>query len=157
MRYGTVLKLRLEEELREAVVTLPRYIAVGIGGVVIGMVAIWCFTELVGLFYLASGCLGAFFSILNDFTFNEIWTFSHRRRKEHFTVKLAKRFGKFITSKAAGFFICITALAFFTQVVGFHYLISNLLAIGVAFIWNYTASGYWVWSRRRRGQDWVKE
>lgn len=151
MRYSTVLKLRLEEELKEAAVTLPRYIAVGIGGVVIGMVAIWYFTGVVGLFYLVSGCLGAFFSILNDFTFNEIWTFSHRRRGERFTVKLAKRFGKFVTSKAAGFFIAISALAFFTQVVGFHYLISNFLAIGASFIWNYTASTFWVW--RRRGQD----
>ena len=153
MRYSTVLKLRLEEELKEAAVTLPRYIAVGIGVVVIGVVAIWYFTEVVGLFYLVSGCLGAFFSILNDFTFNDIWTFSHRRRGEHFTVKLAKRFGKFVTSKAAGFLIAISALAFFTQVVGFHYLISNFFAIGVSFVWNYTASTFWVWSRRRRGQD----
>ncbi len=157
MRYGTIIKSRLKEELEEATVTLPRYIAVGIGGVVIGMVTIWCFTEVVGLFYLASGCLGAFFSILNDFTFNEIWTFSHRRRRPLFTFGLVQRFARFTASKAAGFLICITALAFLTQVVGFHYLISNLFAIGVSFVWNYTASTFWVWSRRRQGRDWVKE
>ena len=149
MRYSTVLKLRLREELKEATITLPRYIVVGIGGVVIGMMAIWYFTEVVGLFYLVSGCLGAFLSILNDFTFNEIWTFSHRRRGERFTVKLAKRFSKFVASKAVGFFICIAALAIFTQVAGFHYLISNFLAIGASFIWNYTASTFWVWSREK--------
>ena len=142
-----IVKSRLEEELRESRVTLPRYIAVGIGGVVIGMMAIWCFTELLGFFYLVSGCLSAVLSILNDFTFNEVWTFSHRRRAGLFTIELVKRFAKFIASKIAGFFICITALAFFTQIVGFHYLISNFLAIGASFIWNYTTSTFWVWSR----------
>lgn len=149
MRYSTVLKLRLEEELKEAAVTLPRYIVVGIGGVVIGMVAIWCFTELLGLFYLVSGCLSGFLSILNDFTFNEVWTFSHRRKRPLLTFGLVQRFAKFTVSKAAGFLICISSLAFLTQVVGFHYLISNLLAIGVSFVWNYTASTFWVWARRK--------
>ncbi len=149
MRYSTVLKLRLEEELKEAAVTLPRYIVVGIGGVVIGMVAIWCFTELLGLFYLVSGCLSGFLSILNDFTFNEVWTFSYRRRRPLLAFGLVQRFAKFTVSKAAGFLICISSLAFLTQVVGFHYLISNLLAIGVSFVWNYTASTFWVWARRK--------
>jgi dolichol-phosphate mannosyltransferase len=146
---SSIIKSRLEEELKETRVTLPRYIAVGIGGVVIGIVTIWCFTELVGLFYIVSGCLGAFFSILNDFTFNEIWTFSYRRRKGLSTIKLMKRFAKFFLSKVAGFLICISVLALLTQVIGFHYLISNLFAIGASFVWNYTTSTFWVWTRMR--------
>ena len=144
------MKSRLEAELKEATKTLPRYIAVGIGGLIIGMVTIWCFTELIGLFYLVSGCLSASFSILNDFTFNEIWTFSHRRSSERlFAIGLVKRLAKFTVSKTAGFLVAISVLAFFTQVVGLHYLISNILAIGASFIWNYTTSTFWVWSRRK--------
>jgi len=146
--YSGIIKSRLEAELKEAAITLPRYIAVGISGVIIGMVTIWCFTELIGLFYLVSGCLSALLSILNDFTFNEIWTFSHRRKGKLLTIWLAKRLAKFIVSKAAGFLVAISVLAFFTQVVGLHYLISNFLAVGASFIWNYTASTFWVWSRR---------
>lgn len=147
--HGSIVKTRLEAELKEARVTLPRYIAVGIVGAAIGMVTIWCFTELVGLYYLVAGCLGAFFSILNDFAFNEAWTFSHRGRVGLFTIELAKRFAKFILTKAAGFLICIAVLALFTQVVGWHYLVSNLFAIGASFVWNYTTSSFWVWARRR--------
>jgi putative flippase GtrA len=143
------LKSRLKEELDEVAVTLPRYIAVGIVGAAIGMATIWCFTELVGLYYFASGCLAAFLSLLSDFTFNEIWTFSHRGRAGLFTIKLAKRFAKFVLSKAAGFLIGISVLALFTQVIGWHYLVSNLLAIGASFTWNYTTSSFWVWAGKR--------
>jgi dolichol-phosphate mannosyltransferase len=144
-----VIRPKLERELEEVTITLPRYIAVGIGGAAIGMAAIWYFTEVAGLYYLISGGLGAFLSILNDFIFNEIWTFSHRRRVKLFTIMLAKRFAKFIASKTVGFFIAISVLAFFTQVVGFHYLISNFFAIVTSFVWNYTTSTFWVWARRR--------
>jgi len=138
-----------QQKLKEATVVLPRYIAVGISGVVIGMVAIWCFTELLGFLYLVSGCFSGFLSILNDFTFNEIWTFSQGRRRPRSIIELVKRFAKFIVSRAAGFLICIAVLVFLTQVVGFHYLISNLFAIGASFVWNYTTSTFWVWARRK--------
>ena len=143
------MKSRLKAEFKEATITLPRYIAVGISGVIIGMVTIWCFTELIGLFYLVSGCISALFSILNDFTFNEIWTFSHRRKERLFTIGLGKHLAKFIVSRVVGFLVAISVLALFTQVVGLHYLISNFIAVGASFIWNYAASTFWVWSRRK--------
>lgn len=143
------MKSRLDAELKETTITLPRYIAVGIGGVIIGMVTIWCFTELMGLFYLISGCLSALLSTLNDFTFNEIWTFSHRRKERLFTIGLVKRLAKFMVSRVVGFLVAISVLALFTEVVGLHYLISNFIAVGASFIWNYAASTFWVWSRRK--------
>jgi dolichol-phosphate mannosyltransferase len=140
---------KLDTELREAKITLPRYITVGIGSVVIGMVTIWYFTEVAGLYYLVSGGLSALFSILFDFTFNEVWTFSHRRKGRLFSTKLLRRLSKFFVSKTVGFIIAISALAFLTQVVGLHYLVSNLFAIGIAFVWNYSASTFWVWSKKK--------
>jgi len=147
MRYLAVLKPLLKSELIEAPVTLPRYILVGISGVIVGMVAIWSFTELLGLFYLVAGIFSGCLSILSDFTFNEIWTFSHRRREPLCTPKLVQRFGKFVTHKVVGFMIAISVLAFFTQVVGLHYLISNTFAILSSFIWNYVFSNLWVWRK----------
>ena len=148
--YSGTVKARLEEELKEAKFTLPRYLVVAIVSTAIGTAVLWCFTVLVGLYYLVSGCLGAFFTILSAFVFNELWTFSHRRAARLFTIELAKRFARFILSKTAGFLICIGILAFFTQVVGWHYLISNIFAIGASFAWNYTVSSLWVWARKER-------
>jgi dolichol-phosphate mannosyltransferase len=128
-------------------VTLPRYIAVSLVGVLIGTLALWFFTDIVGLFYLVAGALGAFLSVVNDFAFHRAWTFAHVEKDRHFTTIL-KRFGKFIASKAVGFFLALAVLAFFTQVVGFQYLISNIFAVGASFAWNYTTSSQWVWARR---------
>ena len=149
VRPGTAIRARLREELAEAPKFLPRYIIVGAGGVAVGMVSIWCFTEVLGLFYLISGCISGFLSVLNDFTFHEVWTFSPRRRGPLLAFGLLRRFARFSASKAVGFLICISTLAFFTQVIGLHYLMSNLIAIGASFTWNYAASTLWVWARRR--------
>lgn len=128
-------------------VTLPRYLAVSLLGFMIGTFLLWFFVDIVGLFYLVAGGLGALISVLIDFIFHQTWTFSNLGRERKFT-KLAKRFGKFITSKALGFFIGMGVLAFLTQIIGFHYLISNLFAVGASFACNYTMSSQWVWSKR---------
>lgn len=147
MKCCTVLRQVLNSERLEVGLTLPRYVVVGFIGVSVGMVAIWSFTEFLGLFYLVAGILSGVLSILSDFAFNEIWTFSHRKRRPLFTRELVKRFGKFLTSKIVGFVIAVVVLAFFTQVVGLHYLISNILAIASSFTWNYVLSNLWVWRK----------
>ena len=148
-----IKKLKFKRELYETYITLPRYVAVGIVGVFIGMLAIWFFTEVIGLFYLISGIIGAIFSILNDFIFNEIWTFSYRRREGQFLSRIIKRFARFILTKAFGFLIAISTLAFFTQAVGLHYLVSNFIAVAASFIWNYAMSSYWVWAWKRNKRN----
>ena len=128
-------------------VTLPRYLAVSLLGFMIGTLILWFFVDIVGLFYLVAGGLGAIVSVLIDFFFHQTWTFSNLGRERKFTV-LAKRFGKFATSKAAGFFIGMVVLAFLTQIIGFQYLISNLFAVGTSFAFNYIMSSQWVWTKR---------
>ena len=148
MRYFSALYKVLKSDLIEEPVTLIRYIGVGVVGVIVGMVAIWSFTELLGLFYIVAGCISACLSIISDFFFNEVWTFSHRRRQSPVTIKLVQRFGKFATHKVAGMIIAVSILALFTEVVGLHYLVSNIIAILSSFIWNYTLSSLWVWRKR---------
>jgi dolichol-phosphate mannosyltransferase len=142
----------LRARLSDTRVTLPRYVAVSVIGVLIGTLALWFFTDIVGLFYLVAGTLGAFLSVLNDFIFHRAWTFSHVEKDRHFTT-ISKRFGKFAASKAVGFFLALAVLAFFTQVVGFQYLISNIFAVGASFAWNYGTSSQWVWARRVRRES----
>lgn len=138
---------RLKAQLTDMHITLPRYLAVSFVGIVIGTVALWFFKDVVGLFYLVAGSLGAFLAVINDFSFHEVWTFSHLG-KERYLPAIARRFGKFVASKALGFLVALAALAFFTEVLGFYYLVSNLFAIGAAFVCNYAISSHWVWTRR---------
>lgn len=121
-------------------------------GLGIGTFVLWFFTDVVGLFYLVSGTIGACLSVINDFVFHQIWTFSRVIDKEINFVTKIRRFLKFAASKAIGFLIGLVVLAFFTQIIGFQYLISNLLAVGASFIFNYAMSSLWVWAKDNKSE-----
>jgi dolichol-phosphate mannosyltransferase len=127
--------------------SLPRYVAVGGAGVLLGTAVLWFLTDRVHLFYLASASLAALGVVISDFLLNNTWTFANRRSTKKLSLK--RRLTKHITSKAVGFVISFIVLAFFTQVIGLHYLFSNLFAICASFTWNYTASSRWVWAKER--------
>ena len=129
--------------------TLPKFIAVGIAGVLLGTALLWFLTEVAHVFYLVSASISAAVAITSDFILNSAWTFSRRRGIPNPPGSLIKRLGKYAASKSAGFVISFSVLALLTQVGGMHYLISNIFAIGASFAWNYTLSRYWVWSATR--------
>ncbi|MFC2063306.1 GtrA family protein [Chloroflexota bacterium] len=147
MKCCNIVKQAWKSERLEIPITLPRYITVGIVGVIIGMTVIWSFTEFLGMFYLVAGILSGILSILSDFIFHEVWTFSHRRGQPLFSAGSLQRFGKFLTHKVIGFVVAVAILAFLTQVAGLHYLVSNILAIAGSFTWNYILSSLWVWRK----------
>lgn len=125
--------------------TLPRFFAVGLIGYAVGTLVLWILTDKIGLFYIFSGIIAAILSIMGDFTLHEIWTFKYMPKERH-SIEIIRRFGKFATSKSVGFLIALLLLAFFTQIVGFHYLISNIFAVLGSFVFNYIMSSRWIWS-----------
>lgn len=141
----------LKARFSETRVTLPRYIAVSILGVGLGTLALWFFTDIVGVSYLVAASLGGVLSVVNDFFFHQIWTFSHLGRQRCFK-ETTKRLGKYFASKSVGFIVGLSVLAFFTQVVGFYYLVSNLFAVGASFACNYLLSSQWVWYKRKKNE-----
>jgi dolichol-phosphate mannosyltransferase len=138
----------IEEEIKQNKLALPRYIAVAGTSVLIGTATLLILTEIWHIFYLISAVIGSIFSVIDEFILNERWTFSHRNTSDRPTTTLMGRFLRFLSSKLAGFIIAITALAVFTQVIGIHYFVSNFLAMGFSFIWNYSLSYFWVWAKQ---------
>jgi len=64
------------------------------------------------------------------------------------------RFVKFGIVGGSGIFVNMGGLWFFTEVVGFYYLISSVLAIALAMISNFIWNDLWTW--RDRGEPGVK-
>ncbi len=64
------------------------------------------------------------------------------------------RFLKFGIVGGSGIFVNMGGLWFFTEVVGIYYLISSVLAIGLAMISNFIWNDLWTW--RDRGEPGVK-
>lgn len=142
-----IVNMTLKNAANKAGFTLPRFFIVSVVGYAIGTIVLWVFTDKIGLFYIFSGIIGAISSIMGDFILHQIWTFGYLPKERYFK-EILKRFGKFAASKSLGFLIALILLAFFTQIVGIHYLISNIFAVLGSFIFNYTMSSKWVWANQ---------
>jgi len=123
-----------------------KFLLVGLSGMGMNELVLWLFTELLGLHYVLSAALGAEVAIINNFCWNEVWTFRDRAVKGRF--ERFRRFLKFNLSRVAGILIALGVLTLLTEVFGIHYLVSNIFAILVGFVWNYLLSVSWVWKQK---------
>ena len=120
-----------------------KFAAVGLSGIVVNQGLLWLLTEFGGLQYYISAIFAIEASIISNFVLNDYFTFADRRtgRGKSFVVRLLK----FNVTCLAGAGIQYGLLLLFTSVFGIHYLISNLIAIALAFLWNYFMSSWWAW------------
>jgi dolichol-phosphate mannosyltransferase len=120
-----------------------KFIAVGLSGVIVNQGVLWLLTDFGGLKYYYSAIFGIEASIISNFILNDFFTFADRRtgRSGSFLGRLLK-FNIICLSGAA---IQYGLLLLFTDVFGVYYLLSNLIGIAVAFIWNYFINSLWTW------------
>lgn len=118
-----------------------KFIAVGLSGVVVNEGVLWLLTHFGTLRYYISAIFGIEVSIISNFILNDFFTFTDRRRGKSFLARLLK----FNLACLAGAGIQYGLLLLFTSVLGVHYLISNLIGIIVAFLWNYFVNSWWTW------------
>jgi dolichol-phosphate mannosyltransferase len=124
-------------------VRLIKFVGVGLSGVVVNEGVLWLLTEFAGLQYYISSIFAIEASIISNFILNDHFTFSDRRTGK--TGSFFKRLLKFNLTCAAGAVIQYGFLLLLTEVAGLNYLLSNLIGIIIAFIWNYVLSLIWTW------------
>jgi dolichol-phosphate mannosyltransferase len=124
-------------------VRLLKFIGVGLSGVIVNEGALWLLTHFGGLKYYFSSLIGIEASIITNFLLNDRFTFADRRGAK--PTSFISRLLKFNVTCAAGAAIQYGVLLLFTEVLGVNYLLSNLIGILVAFVWNYALSTLWTW------------
>lgn len=89
--------------------------------------------------------LAIFCATLNNFTWNRLWTWGDRR--ESWDKNLFVQFGQyFVTS----WFSIVMQFVFTNILVRFfYYLIANLIAIGLAGVFNYLVNNVWAFGNNR--------
>jgi dolichol-phosphate mannosyltransferase len=122
-----------------------KFISVGLSGVIVNEGILWFLTECIKFPYYASSVFGIEASIISNFIFNDRFTFKDMRNK---STTFFNRLLKFNFTCGVGALIQYGLLILFTEVFGVNYLISNLIGIMVAFIWNYTLSLGWTWKSK---------
>jgi dolichol-phosphate mannosyltransferase len=120
-----------------------KFMSVGLSGVIVTEGLLWLFTDFYRVHYVISALLSIEIAILNNFIWNEIWTFKDRVQGSG--IYTIQRFLKFNISRVLGMMISVSLMTFFTEVYGIHYLISNLSAVFIVFVINYLFSVSYIW------------
>lgn len=128
---------------RQELLRFAKFCLVGGSGVVVNEGILWLLTDFGGLRYYLSSLFAIEASIISNFVLNDYFTFADRRTGR--TRSFAFRLLKFNVTCAAGAGIQYGLLVLFTAVFGVNYLISNLIGIAVAALWNYFFSLLWTW------------
>jgi len=118
---------------------------VGISGIFVNMGLLWLLTRYGGIYYLASSIIAIEVSIINNFFWNDRWTFGsdpdHRRRST------PERFALFHVVSVGGAAINWLILFVLTEFGDIYYLLSNLAGILAGFVWNYLVNRNITWRR----------
>jgi dolichol-phosphate mannosyltransferase len=120
-----------------------RFVAVGLSGIIVNMAALSVLTSVFGIFYLISSLVAIELSILNNFFWNDWWTFYGE--KGHRLSNQWHRLGIYHLISVGGLLINVGILFVLTEFFGVYYLVSNLIGIMVAFTWNFVINRNTTW------------
>jgi len=154
-RFGGESKLRFSQQidyLKHVISLVKRsgellrifkFILVGTSGVIVNLFILWFLTTHLGIPYYISAIISIELSIISNFLLNNYFTFADRRspKQDAFFGKMSK----FNFNCIVGASIQYVIMIILTSIFKIHYLLSNLIGIGSAFIWNYLLSNLWVW------------
>jgi len=123
-----------------------RFGLVGIVGVAVNYLLLWALVSFIlgEELYLLGAAVGIEASIINNFVWNDVWTFRDRLRQDGWLVRLAKFHGSRLLGLLAG----LLALYVFTDILGIYYLVSNAFSIMMTTLVNYLTSDLWVWAEK---------
>lgn len=122
---------------------IVRFGLVGLSGILVNMGLLYALTEIAGLYYLVSAAIAIELSIVNNFVWNDLWTFKSVR-----DLRFGRRIQRFLSFQAVsmgGLVINMGVLYLLADIVGIYYLVANLAGILVAFAWNYAVNRHFTW------------
>lgn len=110
-----------------------KFLVVGICAAISTLSLTILFTSIIGMYYVISVAIAFEITLIWGFFAHDRWTFSSVPK----STKPIIRFIKYNIFSIAGLGVNEVVLVFFTQFVKFHYSISEIIAIMVAFLFNY--------------------
>ena len=122
---------------------LLQYVLVGALGLGVNQGVLCLATGVAGLSYVIGGTLSRVLSVLVNYAVNDAWTWGGRGDpgpREYIV-----RGFKYVLTRIVGIGIGLGALVLFVELLSLHYLVANVLAVGVGIAWGFGASERWVW------------
>lgn len=120
---------------------------VGTWGFVVNMFFLWFFTETVGLFYLFSSLIAIEISLINNYVFNDLWTW--RDRGKEGKKEYLKRMLQYHTTASAAMLTNIAILWVLTELADVYYLASNVFGILCGAVLNFFLNDRWTFKHKK--------
>lgn len=114
-----------------------RFGLVGLSGLAVDMTALYVFYELIGFGLTRSAILAAELAIINNFYWNDQWTFRDIAQQQRGWQRVVKRFLKFNLICIMGLILKILLLNLLFNGLHLNAYVANLLAIAIVTFWNF--------------------
>lgn len=116
-----------------------RFCVVGLSGVVIDMSLLYLLSDpkMLGWGLTRSKILAAEAALINNFIWNDLWTFANVSRQQNHFGQRVKRFLKFNAICAVGLFLNVLILNLEFNALHMNRYVANLVAIMIVTVWNY--------------------
>ena len=134
------LAMETGEAMRFAIFCL-----VGSTGVLVNEAALW-FIASQGYHYVQASAVAVELAILNNFLWNDLWTFRDSVGSQLDLSNRFKRLLKFNAICALGAALNVLAVWAITEMLNVHYLVSNLVGMGIGTGWNYALNVNVTWT-----------
>ena len=99
---------------------------------IFNIAVLYLFTDIFGVYYIFSSIIAFFLGSTGNFLLNKKWTFKERMRHDLF-----KKYIKAMSVNIAAVIITISLLFILTEFLNVYYLISQIIAMTVAFFANF--------------------
>lgn len=121
-----------------------RFALTSLVGTVIDFALLWALVSVVGLGVLPAKLVASEATILNNFIWNERWTFADRATRHGWLRRVASFHGAYVGSLVLSLLVVGIGVGLW----GRHaYLVANALALPANFLWTYTVSNWVIWRR----------
>jgi dolichol-phosphate mannosyltransferase len=126
----------------------PKFAAVGLSGVLVDMGALYLLSDphALGLGLTRSKVLAAELAIVNNFVWNDAWTFGDVARRQGSGAARLKRFFKFNAICAMGLVLSVLLLNLQVGVLGMNRYVANGVSIALVTMWNFWMNKTFSWA-----------
>jgi putative flippase GtrA len=125
---------------------LIKFGIVGASGVAVNVGCLYLLAEFAKIPYFIASIIAIELSILSNFTVNLLWTWRDRSKEGTLRTKIVRYHIGAGATAFLGNYLILVAL---TELLGMHYMISNLIGIAVGTAANYLINDLWIFKKKR--------
>jgi putative flippase GtrA len=118
-----------------------KFAIVGVANTAIHLAVLFILTHYFSVYYMISSFIAFLVAVTNSFILNTTWTFRKNIRD-----KVTVKYSKFFIVSAVAAVSNLTFLYIFTEYLGVHYLVSQLIAIVLTLMINFIGNKFWTYN-----------